>query len=243
MRGTYGGAGASAWARYRLLAAQHRQERLIVEAALAGAAGAAAAGFAGWTAGLAVACVVAAGHAWYVRRRPGALAGWRSGALAERRTARLLARLEPASYHVLHDRALPDAPAANLDHLVIGMTGIYAITSRRWSGWPPRLRADRRRLRLGDRPLPSLPGAAVRAGRSVAAVLAAELDHEVLVTPLVAVQGARLPVSGLRFGEVVFQPVRRVPAFIREHPVVFTSAQVATIAAVAERVLPPMLDR
>jgi hypothetical protein len=226
-----------------VLAAEHRQERLILRLALAGPAGAAMAAVAGWPAGLAVAAAVGFGHVWYVRWQPGALAGWRSGALAERRTGRVLGRLDQESFQVLHDRALPDAPAANLDHLVIGMTGIYAITTRRWTGRPLRLRADRRRLWLGERQLHTLPSAAARAGGTVAAALTAELDHEIGVTSLVAVHGARLPAAGLRFGGVVFHPVRQVPGFIRRNPVVFTSAQVATIAAAAERLLPPMLER
>jgi hypothetical protein len=269
VRGTYGGAGASAWARYRVLAAEHRPERVILRVALAVTAGVFVAGpvdvlfggTAGWYAGAGTAVAVLALHAWYLRRRPGVVSGWRTGALAERRTGRALATLDPACFHVLHDRVLPDAPAANLDHLVIGLTGVYAVTTRHWGrfttdrrhggvvgllrrlGRPLRLRADRRRVWLGDRPILDLPAAAGRAGRTVAAALAAELDHDIRVTPIVAVHGASPPRGGLRFGGVVFQPARRVPRFVRERPIVFTSAQVATITAAAERLLPPMLGR
>ncbi len=86
-----------------------------------------------------------------------------------------------------------------------------------------------------------LPAAAARAARIVAEGLAAELDQEVRVTAVIAVHGARLPRQGLRRGGVVFQPVRRLPAFVRGRPAVFTSAQVATITGVAERLLPPMM--
>jgi hypothetical protein len=57
---------------------------------------------------------------------------------------------------------------------------------------------------------------------------------------MIAVHGAKLPSGGLRQGRVVFQPVRRLSGYIKGRPVVFTSAQVATIAAAAERLLPPM---
>lgn len=242
MRGTGSGAGASAWARYRALSAEYRMERVAARLVLAAAAGAVAfglAGAAGWWAGPTVLLSVFAAHTVYVRQRPDAVNGWRQGALAERRTGRRLAALDPAAYRVMHDRALPQAPAANLDHLVIGLTGVYAIVSRRF---PVRtsLRADQRRVWAGDRPLVTLPAAAARAARTVAEELAAELDHEVRVTAMVAVHGGRLPRGGLRQGRVLFQPVRRLSAYIKSRPVVFSNAQVATIAAAAERRLPPM---
>lgn len=244
MRATDGGAGASAWARYRTLSAEYRKERFAARLVLAVAAGGVAfgaAGPAGWWIGPAVLLGVFAAHTIYVRQRPNTVNGWRQGALAERRTGRRLAALDPAAFRVMHDRALPQAPAANLDHLVIGLTGIYAIVSRRF---PVRavLWADRRRVWVGDRPLVTLQAAAARAARMVAEGLAAELDHEVRVTAMVAVHGARLPRGGLRQGRVVFQPVRRLPAYIEARPVVFTNAQVATIAAAAERLLPPMTE-
>lgn len=242
MRATDGGAGASAWARYRTLSAEYRMERVAVRLVLAAAGGTAVFGFtgtAGWWAGPTAAAGVFVVHTVYVRQRPGALNGWRQGAIAERRTGRRLAALDPASFRVLHDRSLPDTPAVNLDHLVIGLTGVYAIVSRRW---PVRisLRADRKRIWAGDRPLVALPAAAARAARTVSAGLTAELDHEVRVTAMVAVHGARMPRDGLRQGRVVFQPVRRLTPYIKERPVVFTSAQVDTITAAAERLLPPM---
>jgi len=269
VRGTYGGAGASARARYRVLAAEHRPERVILRIALAGTAGVFVAGpidvlvggSAEWYAGAGAALVVIVLHGCYLRWRPGVLSGWRSGALAELRTGRALATLDPVGFHVLHDRSLPDAPAANLDHLVIGLTGVYAVTTRNWGrftadrrhgglvgvllrlGRPLRLRADQRRVWLGERQLSELPAAAARAARTVATALAAELDHEIRVIPVVAVHGARPPRGGLRFGGVVFHPARRVPRFVQERPIVFTSAQVATIAAAADRMLPPMLAR
>lgn len=244
MAGGGASAGASAWARYRALAGEYRQERIAVRLVLAGAAGVMAAGLggtAGWWAGPAVALSAFAAHTVYVRNRPGPVTSWRQGALAERRTGRRLTRLDPGAYYVLHDRALPDAPASNLDHLVIGLTGVYAIVSRRW---PPHVRlwSDHRRVWAGGRPITSLSAAAVRAARTVAELLSAELDHDVPVAPVVAVHGARVPHGGLHHGGVAYQRAVRLPRVISDHPVVFTSAQVATMAAAAERALPPMLD-
>ncbi|MEU5876938.1 nuclease-related domain-containing protein [Spirillospora sp. NPDC047279] len=234
-------AGASAWSRYRALAAAHRQERLVLRGVLACGAGVGAAGLSVWWAGPVVAVAAFAAFTLYEWNRPSPATSWRQGAMAERRTGRSLAKLDPAAFHVLHDRALPGAPATNLDHLVIGITGVYAIASRRWR-WGLRLRSEGRRLWAGTRPAGDLAGAAARAAGSVAELLATELDHEVPVTPMVAVHGARVPRNGLRHGGVLFVASRPLPSIIATRPVTFTSAQVATVAAAAERVLPPMLE-
>jgi hypothetical protein len=47
---------------------------------------------------------------------------WRRGATGERRTARLLRRLEDRGWVVLHDLAIPGSQA-NIDHLLIGPKG------------------------------------------------------------------------------------------------------------------------
>jgi Nuclease-related domain len=80
--------------------------------------------------GLAVAALVG----WRLRFRPSEQAkAWQRGAQGERRTARLLDRLTRDSYVVFHDLAVPDSDA-NVDHLVIGPTGLFVIDSKQWTG-------------------------------------------------------------------------------------------------------------
>ncbi|MBC6468001.1 nuclease-related domain-containing protein [Actinomadura alba] len=198
-------------------------------------------GLGNWWAGMAAALATSAVHVVYLRNRPGPVTSWRHGAMAERRTGRVLAALDPGKFRVLHDRALPGLPATNLDHLVVGLTGVYAISSRRWT-LGIRLWSDHRRLWAGSRPVVNLQVAVVRAAHTVGELLADELGHELSVSPVVAVHGARVPRGGLRFGGVVFQRARRLPRLLDAHPVVLTSAQVTMITAAAERAFPPMLD-
>lgn len=236
-------AGASATYRYRLLAAQHRWERRAVRTVLAAGAGVVAAGAATWWTGFVVALVAFGLHLAYTRFRPGRVTAWRRGAWAERRTGRRLARLDPAGFHVLHDRALPDGSKSttNLDHLVVGLTGVYVVVSRRVR-WGAQLRVERRRLWVGPRAAGRVVGVATRAADAVAELLSADAGYDVDVTPMVVVHGARVPREGIEHGGVVFHAAGAIPRAIRGEPVIYTSAQVAAMAAVAETALPPMME-
>ena len=60
---------------------------------------------------------------------PNAVLAWNTGAEGETRTAEFLASLEPAGFVVLHDRLMP-ASRANIDHVVVGPTGVFVIETR-----------------------------------------------------------------------------------------------------------------
>jgi hypothetical protein len=77
---------------------------------------------------------VAALVGWRLRFRPSEAArSWQRGAAGERHTARLLDRLTRDGYVVFHDLAVPGSPA-NVDHLVIGPSGVFVIDSKQWTG-------------------------------------------------------------------------------------------------------------
>jgi Nuclease-related domain len=59
---------------------------------------------------------------------------WQRGAHGERHTARLLGRLHRDGFVVFHDLAVPGNTSANLDHLVIGPSGVFVIDSKQWTG-------------------------------------------------------------------------------------------------------------
>ncbi|MGG5257542.1 nuclease-related domain-containing protein [Phycicoccus avicenniae] len=61
-------------------------------------------------------------------------AAWAAGAEGERRVAAALATL-PDDFLVLHDRLLmPGVTESNLDHLVVGPTGVLLVDAKNWSG-------------------------------------------------------------------------------------------------------------
>jgi hypothetical protein len=99
-----------------------------------------------WLVGL----IAAAALAWRLRFRPTTdTQAWRRGAQGERRTARLLAPLERHGYKVFHDLSIPGS-AANVDHLVVGPTGVFVIDSKQYRG---HLHYSAGRLWHGCRPL------------------------------------------------------------------------------------------
>jgi hypothetical protein len=138
--GSLGSPGRSALAEYRRrraleLAAWTRslawRAPLVAAAGAVGQVLAAQVGLPG--AGL-VGLAVAVLAGWRLRFRPSEQARtWQRGAHGERHTARLLDRLTRDGYVVFHDLAVPGSPA-NLDHLVIGPTGVFIIDSKQWTG-------------------------------------------------------------------------------------------------------------
>jgi hypothetical protein len=98
----------------------------VISQVLAGQAGLPRAGLAG--------LVVAALVGWRLRFRPSEQARtWQRGAQGERRTARLLRRLTRDGYICFHDLAVPGSDA-NVDHLVVGRSGVFVIDSKQWTG-------------------------------------------------------------------------------------------------------------
>jgi hypothetical protein len=138
--GSVGSPGRSTLAAYR----QRRAEELaawtrslawrvplVVAAGLAGDVLTTQAGLPyGGLVGLAVAVLVG----WRLRFRPSEqVTAWLRGAAGERHTARLLDRLTRDGFMVFHDLAVPGSPA-NVDHLVIGPSGVFVIDSKQWTG-------------------------------------------------------------------------------------------------------------
>jgi hypothetical protein len=176
-----------------------------------------------------VAGTVAAGVVgWALRFRPSPEArAWRRGAVGERRTARLLGRLERHGWAVLHDLAVPGS-RANVDHLLIGPGGVFVIDSKLYSG----------RLQLG-------PGGSLWHGRHpMAPVLRAvrfEADQAaqllaapgIEVVPLVAVHGAQVPWGKRVADGVPVVSAKRLPELLRHLPATLGPERVAGLADTA----------
>jgi Nuclease-related domain len=149
---------------------------------------------------------------------------WRRGAAGERSTARLLDRLERHGWVVLHDLAVPGSQA-NLDHLVIGPGGVFAIDSKQCRG---RLQLDAvGELWHGRYPLaPALRAVSWEADQA-AQVLP---DPGVTVVPVVAAHGAQVPWGKVATGGVPVVAARRLPSMLCALPAVLGPERVAWLA-------------
>ena len=175
--------------------------------------------------GLIVAALAVAAAGWGLRFRPSPDASaWRRGAAGERRTARLLGPLARHGWAVLHDLAIPGSQA-NLDHLVIGPSGVFVIDSKQYRG---RLQLDPTgRLWHGRHPLaPTLRAADFEADQA-ARVLP---DPGVAVVPIVAVHGAQVPWGKVVMDGVPVVSARRLPSMLRALPAVLGPERVAALA-------------
>jgi Nuclease-related domain len=174
---------------------------------------------------LIVAGLAAIATAWALRFRPSPDAiAWRRGAAGERHTARLLAPLERQGWVVLHDLAIPGS-RANLDHLVIGPGGVFAIDSKQYRG---RMQLDGvGKLWHGRYPLaPTLRAASWEADQA-AQVLP---DPGMAVVPVVAVHGAQVPWGKVVIDGVPVVSAMRLPSMLRTLPTVLGPERVAWLA-------------
>jgi hypothetical protein len=176
--------------------------------------------------GLAVAALVG----WRLRFRPSEQARtWRRGAHGERRTARLLDRLTRDGYVVFHDLAVPDSPA-NVDHLVIGPSGLFVIDSKQWTGsvhQSPDELAWHNHYPL-DRTLETV--------RSEAAIIGRLLGTR--VHPLLCVHGAHVYGGGLHAQGVAIVPAHLLRSALG-YDRVLSDADVALLATTAWTSLRP----
>jgi hypothetical protein len=141
------------------------------------------------------------GVAWRGRPRPDPQR-WIRGAAGEAATAALLGSLG-RRWVVRHDLGVPGS-RANVDHVVIGPTGVWVIDSKAYRA---PLRAAWRSVRAGERPVDT---AAVA---WEAQVVADRLG--VPVSALVVVHGHGLPARGRRVGGVRVLPAAAALPYLR----------------------------
>jgi hypothetical protein len=176
--------------------------------------------------GLAVAALVG----WRLRFRVSEQARtWQRGAHGERHTARLLDRLTRDGFVVFHDLAVPDSPA-NVDHLVIGPTGLFVIDSKQWTGsvhQGPDGLAWHNHYRL-DRTLETVRWEAETVGRLLGT----------RIHPLLCVHGAHVQGGGLHAQGVAIVPAHLLRSALG-YDRVLSDADVDLFAATAWTSLRP----
>ena len=163
---------------------------------------------------------------WRLRFHPSPeTLAWQRGAAGERHLARLLAPLEAHGWTVLHDLAVPRS-TANLDHLVVGPPGVFAIDAKHYAG-PLHLTHDGQ-LWHGRYPLAAALSATRWAADKVQATLGAP---DVDVVPIVAVVGAPVPFGQVTVNGVPVVAAGSLPSMLRALPPVLAPERAAWAAA------------
>ncbi len=152
---------------------------------------------------------------------------WLRGAAGERATAELLDRLPDRKWAVMHDLAIP-GHRANIDHLVIGPTGVWAVDSKTSRAG---VRAGWWSVRIAGHKLDSGPT------RWEAAVVSDLLG--VPVRPLIALHAEGLRPRGGRAGRVRVVPAESLVATLRRGRRRLNSRQVRGLAQDALKLFPP----
>jgi hypothetical protein len=178
---------------------------------------------------------VALARAFWGKRQ--ATEAWRKGAEGEERLGRRLQTLERHGFYVLHDRLVPGS-RANVDHLVIGPTGLFVVDAKNYTG---QLTLSKGTLWHGRHPLTRQLATTRWEAERVSQALSVPVSGATLeLKPVMCVLGAELPrprfeIDGVR----VISGGRRLIRDIRNRRVVLSDQAVADIAQLAAQCLSP----
>jgi hypothetical protein len=143
-----------------------------------------------WKLGLTLAVVVIIADTIYRSRRgyPGVI----RMTAAQRRTRRQLGKLGRAGYRAMHARPIPESKE-QIDHLVVGPTGVFAIDSENWDKRMPVRTRKGTQLWHGPKSMKDRLLHAQWEAQRAADMLSGEIGKPVSVRPVMAVYGPRIP--------------------------------------------------
>lgn len=233
---TGAGSTAPSTAQYGSLLRDTRRQRWAIRAAIAVPTGALLWILFDWRVGLIGVVIAVVADTVYRTKTHSSIAAWRRMSSSERRTERQLYKLEAKGYRALHARALPDSDA-QIDHLVVGPTGVFAVDSENWDRHLP-VRAYPNQLFVG----PFSRNDRLREARWEAdrarELLSDTLGFEVNVIPSLAIYGPKIPWKVLTVRDVDVFSGRRVRKWIRRRQPTLSPAEVERILNAALEVLP-----
>jgi len=181
------------------------------------------------------AAIAFAGSMWVLGQLfgvPDSALNWRRGAAGEEETGRILARLSP-DFSVLHDRRIP-LSQANVDHIVIGPTGVFVIETKRYSG---RLTVHGAEVFVAGRRRTKIVEQALWEAEVVRRVLA-EAGERQQVTPLLCVHHAQMPWRAARVAGVSIVSAARLVEMLTRGPTILESTQAVLVREKIARAMP-----
>lgn len=163
--------------------------------------------------------------------RPQTIDAWRIGAEGERRTGRHLEGLEE-EFVVLHDRRVPGY-GGNLDHIVIGPTGVWAVETKSLAG---RVVIDGDSLRIGGRRQDRIIDQVYRQATAIQIALGTQEGGTGLtVTPVICLHRGELPFFNKTVRGVRLASGRQLVRLLRDGDRRMSEDEVQVVAKAAAR--------
>ncbi|MFI6504631.1 nuclease-related domain-containing protein [Nonomuraea typhae] len=223
----------------RVLLGQPRYRRLRNRALVAAAVGVVV-GFLvmDWRVGVTAAIGAAIADTVYRARSASSVPAWRRASVAERRTEGQLKRLERSGYRTLHARAIPGSEA-QIDHLVIGPTGVYAVDSEKWDKRLPVRVQMGKKLFHGPFDMKARLAEAKMEATQASELISKAYGREVSVVPSLAIYGPPVPWKIMTIRGVDVYEGARARRWITKREHALTEQEINRLYEIAESVLPP----
>ncbi|MFI6920398.1 nuclease-related domain-containing protein [Nonomuraea spiralis] len=190
-----------------------------------------------WRMGVTAGVIAAILEAVYRARSHSTVPAWRRASVAERRTEGQLRRLERSGYRTLHARAIPGSEA-QIDHLVVGPTGVYAVDSEKWDKrLPVRVQMGKKLFHGPFDMKPRLTEAKWEASQA-SELISKAYGREVVVVPSLAIYGPPVPWKIMTIRDVDVYQGDRARKWITKRERALTPAEIDRLYDIAAQVLP-----
>ncbi|MGW0193829.1 nuclease-related domain-containing protein [Nonomuraea sp. NPDC003201] len=190
-----------------------------------------------WRLGVTAGVIAAVAEAVYRSRSHSSVPAWRRTSVAERRTEAQLRKLERAGYRTLHARAIPNSEA-QIDHLVVGPTGVYAVDSEKWDKrLPVRVQMGKKLFHGPFDKKARLTEAKWEASQA-SELITQSFGREVSVVPSLAIYGPPVPWKIMTIRGVDVYQGDRARKWITKRERALTDGEIDRIFDIAAQVLP-----
>ncbi|WP_240506823.1 nuclease-related domain-containing protein [Thermoactinospora rubra] len=193
---------------------------------------------ASWQAGVTAGVLAAIADAVYQARRTSSVPAWRRSSVAERRTEAQLRKLERNGYRTLHARAIPGSEA-QIDHLVIGPTGVYAVDSEKWDKRLPVRVQMGKNLFHGPFTMKERLTEARWEATQASELISKAYGRRVTVVPSLAIYGPPVPWKIMTIRGVDVYEGHRARRWITKRDRALTKEEIDRLYEIASQVLPP----
>jgi hypothetical protein len=190
-----------------------------------------------WRVGVTAGVLAAILEAVYRARSNSSVPAWRRTSVAERRTEAQLRKLERSGYRTLHARAIPGSEA-QIDHLVVGPTGVYAVDSEKWDKrLPVRVQMGKKLFHGPFDMKPRITEAKWEASQA-SELISKAFGREVSVVPSLAIYGPPVPWKIMTIRGVDVYQGDRARKWITKRERALTGTEIDRLYDIAAQVLP-----